>query len=478
MICDQQGVVDIIFYYKQYRIVSNDIITQAFAFKSLTGVSADVKFKDCCSVKKGLPMSVFDEFTWREMVYDATEDLPEVLFKEKITAYIGFDPSASSLHVGSFLPIMGLVHLQRYGHSPIAIVGGGTGLIGDPSGKAQERPLITSEEVEANLRGIREQLSRFLDFNSTTNPALMINNADWLCNLKMLDFLRDIGKYFSVNYMIAKESVKRRLEQEEGLSFTEFSYLMLQAYDFLYLFDHYNCTLQMGGSDQWGNITAGMDLIRRLRGKKAHCLVFPLVTTSSGTKFGKTEQGTVWLDANRTSPFRFYQFWINTDDKDVITYLKFFTLLNKTEIRELEEVVTTCPEKREAQRKLAQEATKLVHGDNALRGAESASQVLFGDEISNLTLQEVLDIFADVPSCKLEKPDLSGDGTLLVDLLVSAQLAQSKSEARRLIQGGGVYLNNVRTTDVQRKVSLPETIEGQILVLRKGQKEYRLVQIV
>jgi len=247
-------------------------------------------------------MNVFDEFEWRGMVYDATEGLREVLAKEKVTAYIGFDPTAASLHVGSLLPIMGLVHLQRHGHTPIAIAGGGTGLIGDPSGKAQERPLLTKEQAEANLEGIKEQLSRFLDFKSKTNPAIMVNNADWLCTIPMLDFLRDVGKYFSVNYLIAKESIKRRLEQEEGISFTEFSYLLLQAYDFLVLYDRYNCTLQMGGSDQWGNITAGIDLIRRLRGGKAYGLVFPLVATTSGVKFGKTELGTVWLDEKLTSP--------------------------------------------------------------------------------------------------------------------------------------------------------------------------------
>lgn len=423
-------------------------------------------------------MSVFNEFQWRDMVYDATEGLSQVLDKEKITAYIGFDPSASSLHVGSLLPIMGLVHLQRYGHTPIAIVGGGTGLIGDPSGKAQERPLITSEEVEANLQGIKEQLSRFLDFNSSLNPAKMVNNADWLCNIRMLDFLRDVGKYFTVNYMIAKESIKRRFEHEDGISFTEFSYLMLQAYDFLVLYDRYNCNLQMGGSDQWGNITAGTDLIRRLRGGKAYGLVLPLVTTSSGTKFGKTEMGTVWLDAKRTSPFRFYQFWLNTDDKDAVTYLKFFTLLSQSEIQVLADSLTTSPEKREGQRKLAQEATRLVHGDTELAKAERASKVLFGEEINNLSLQDVLDIFADVPSSQMNKSLFSGDGVTLVDLLVSSGLSQSKSEARRLIQGGGIYLNNLRVNDLQRMISLSNSIEGQVFILRKGQKEYRLVKVI
>jgi len=422
-------------------------------------------------------MNVFNEFEWRGMVYDATEGLPEVLAKEKVTGYIGFDPSASSLHVGSLLPIMGLAHLQRYGHTPIAIAGGGTGLIGDPSGKTQERLLLTKEQAQANLEGIKEQLSRFLDFKSKTNPAIMVNNADWLGTIPMLDFLRDVGKYFSINYMMAKESIKRRLEQEEGISFTEFSYLLLQAYDFLVLHDRYNCTLQMGGSDQWGNITAGIDLIRRLRGSKAYGLVFPLVATTSGVKFGKTESGTVWLDAQITSPFRFYQFWLNTDDRDVIIYLKFFTLLSQREIHELENSVSTNPEKREAQRKLAQEVTRVVHGSTALEKAERASRVLFGEEIANLSVQDVLDIFADVPSSQMDKSRFSGDGMSLVDLVAACSLARSKSEARRLIQAGGIYLNNIRIVDAQRNVSLPDSIEGQVFILRKGAKEYYLIRI-
>ncbi len=422
-------------------------------------------------------MNVYDEFKWRGMVYAATEGLPEVLAKEKVTAYIGFDPSAPSLHVGSLLPIMGLVHLQRYGHTPIAIVGGGTGLIGDPSGKTQERPLLTREEVEANLNGIKEQLSRFLDFEVKTNPAKIVNNADWLGSIGMLDFLREIGKYFSVNYMIAKESVKRRLEQEEGISYTEFSYLLLQAYDFLVLYDRYNCRLQMGGSDQWGNITAGIDLIRRLRGGKAYGLVFPLVETASGVKFGKTEAGSVWLAANLTSPFRFYQFWLNTDDKDVITYLKFFTLLSQKEIEELADSVAKYPEKREAQRKLAREVTQRVHGETAMRRAERASQMLFGEEISGLTAAEVLDIFGDVPSTVVNKSQFGSKGMALTDMLVFCGLARSKSEARRLIEGGGVYVNNRRITDVWYTLFLTESIEGQFFILRRGIKEYHLVKV-
>jgi tyrosyl-tRNA synthetase len=421
-------------------------------------------------------MNVFEEFQWRGMVYDATEGLRETFAKEKVTAYIGFDPSAASLHVGSLLPIMGLVHLQRSGHTSIAVAGGGTGLIGDPSGKSQERVLMTKEQVSANLEGIKEQLGRFLDFKSQTNPAIMVNNADWLCTVGLTDFLRDIGKYFTVNAMIAKESVKRRMEQE-GISFTEFSYLLLQSYDYLTLYDRYGCTLQMGGSDQWGNITAGIDLIRRLRNAKAHALVFPLLTTNSGTKFGKTESGTIWLDAKLTSPYRFYQFWLNAEDSDVVTYLKYFSLLPQAEIEALAEAVAGHPEKREAQRKLAQEVTRIVHGDGALAKAEQASRVLFGEELGNLSLQDVIDIFSDVPSVEMGRALFGGEGLGMVDLVASAGLAASKGEARRLIEGGGIYLNNVRVKDIKRAVSLPDTIEGQAFVLRKGQKEYRLVRL-
>jgi tyrosyl-tRNA synthetase len=278
-------------------------------------------------------MNVFEEFEWRGLIYDASEGLKEALAGQKITGYIGFDPTAPSLHVGSLLPIMGLVRLQQYGHTPVALVGGGTGMIGDPSGKTEERQLLSKEQIEYNLEGIRAQLSRFLDFEARTNKALLVNNADWLVPVSMVDFLRDVGKHFTVNYMLAKESVKRRYE--EGISFTEFSYMLLQAYDFLVLHDRYGCTLQMGGSDQWGNIVAGIELIRKLRGTRCYALVSPLVTTSAGIKFGKTEAGSVWLDANLTSPYRFYQFWFNTDDRDVVKYLKFFTMLNRQEIATL-----------------------------------------------------------------------------------------------------------------------------------------------
>lgn len=430
--------------------------------------------RNCGTVK----MNIFDEFQWRNMIHEATPELREVLAKEKLTAYIGFDPSAPSLHVGSLLPIMGLARLQRFGHMPIAIAGGGTGLIGDPSGKTKERQLLSGEQVEENLVGIKEQLSRFLDFDAKKNPAVIINNADWLVPISMMEFLRDVGKYFTVNNLLGKEAIKRRLDTDEGISFTEFSYPLLQAYDYLVLYDRHKCTLQMGGSDQWGNILAGIDLIRRLRAARAHGLVFPLVTSSSGVKFGKTEAGAVWLDPNLTSPYRFYQFWLNTDDRDVITYLRFFTWLSQAEILELEASLRAEPETRKAQKELARHVTALVHGETALANALRASEVLFGKEISGLSVNEILDIFADVPSTELEKSKVERDGFTLGDALVLSGLAPSKGEAKRLVQGGGVAVNNVRADDVRKPISASEFIDGQVLVLRKGAKHYHLIRLM
>lgn len=421
-------------------------------------------------------MNLYDEFKWRGMLHEATPDLQKILGDEKLTAYIGFDPSAASLHVGSLLPVMGLARLQKFGHTPIAIAGGGTGLIGDPSGKTKERQLLTAEQVEKNLAGIKAQLARFLDFHASPNPARIINNADWLAPISMMEFLRDVGKYFTVNNLLAKEAIKRRLETEEGISFTEFSYPLLQAYDYLVLHDRHGCTLQLGGSDQWGNIVAGIDLIRRLRGARAHGLVFPLVTTAAGVKFGKTEAGAVWLDPKLTSPYRFYQFWLNTDDRDAITYLKFFTWLSQEEIAELEESVRTEPEKRRAQRELARHVTALVHGETELEKALRASEVLFGKEIEGLTVQELFEIFADVPSTNLEKSTL--EGFTLTDALVISGLAPSKGEARRLVQGGGVAVNNRRVSDPRQTISASDLIDGQVLVLRKGAKNYHLLRTV
>jgi tyrosyl-tRNA synthetase len=421
--------------------------------------------------------NLYDEFEWRGMLYEATPDLREVLAKEKVVGYIGFDPSAPSLHVGSLLPIMGLARMQRFGHTPIAIAGGGTGLIGDPSGKTKERMLLKPEQVEENLVGIKEQLSHFLDFAATGNPARIVNNADWLAPITMMEFLRDVGKHFTVNNLLGKEAISRRLESEEGISFTEFTYPLLQAYDYLVLHDRFGCSLQLGGSDQWGNILAGADLIRRVRGGKAHALVFPLVTTTAGVKFGKTEAGAVWLDAKLTSPYRFYQFWLNTDDRDVITYLKFFTWLSKEEIDAQEQSNQSEPEKREAQRRLAREVTTMLHGETELDKAVRASEVLFGKEMSGLSVDQIVDIFADVPSSEIAKSQIESDRFTLGDALVLAELAPSKGEAKRLVQGGGVAVNNVRADDPRKSISVSDFIDGQVLVLRKGAKHYHLIRL-
>jgi tyrosyl-tRNA synthetase len=422
-------------------------------------------------------MDVYGEFEWRGIVYDATEGLRETLARDTVTAYSGFDPTASSLHVGSLMQILALMRLQRAGHSPIALVGGGTGLIGDPSGKTAERTLQSPEQVEANVQGLRAQLARFLDFDAKGNAARLVNNGDWLTTMSAMEFLRDVGKYFSVNNMLAKESVKRRLESEEGISYTEFSYSLLQAYDFLVLHDRYTCTLQVGGSDQWGNIVAGTDLIRRLRSAKAHGLVSPLITTASGTKFGKTETGTIWLDAARTSPFRFYQFWLNTEDVDVAKYLKFFTFLDAAAIDGLSRVKETSPETREAQKALAREVTRLVHGQEHLDRAERASTVLFGEDIATLPADDVLAVFDDVPSSNVAPEQLTGDGVPVVALLASSGLIASKSEATRLIRSGGVYVNNRRVTDERARLTAEDAIEGRLFVLRKGAKQNHVVKI-
>lgn len=420
--------------------------------------------------------SLFDELQWRDLIYDSTEGASDLLAGQKVTAYIGFDPTASSLHVGTLLPILALVRLQKFGHSPIAVVGGGTGLIGDPSGKTAERSLLTAEQVEANVAGIRAQLERFIDFNSKSNPARLVNNAEWLTKLNAMEFLRDVGKYFTVNYMLAKESVKRRAEGEDGISYTEFSYLLLQAYDFLVLHDRFRCVLQLGGSDQWGNIVAGCDLIRKLRAAPAHGIVMPLLTTASGAKFGKTETGTVWLNPERTSPFRFYQFWLNVDDRDAASYLKYFTFLGKDEITALERATAEHPEKREAQRRLTREVTAMVHGADQVARAERAAGVLFGGSLADASLEDILMVFDDVPSVTVSAKVLE-PGMAAAELAVTSGLAGSKGEATRLIRQGGLYVNDRRLTDERGRVGLDDAIGRKVIVLRKGQRERRLVRI-
>jgi tyrosyl-tRNA synthetase len=421
--------------------------------------------------------SVFDEFKWRGLVYDFTEGLPEALAKEKVTVYIGFDPTSDSLQVGNLLALMGLARMQRFGHTPIALAGGGTGMIGDPSGKSSERQLLSAEQVAANVEAIKGQLARFLDFGAQGNAAIIANNADWLLSVPMMTFLRDVGKYFSVNYMMAKDSVRTRLDREEGISYAEFSYMLLQAYDFVQLHERFGCTMQSGGSDQWGNITAGVELMRRSRGVRAYGLVYPLVTGPDGDKLGKSEQGAIYLDAEKTSPYRYYQFWLNQGDADVIAYLRYFTWLDRAAIAELEQKLAEHPERRDAQRTLAEEMTRMTHGETALSRAEQASVVLFGGEVEGLGAAEVEDIFADVPSSELSRARLEGEGVPVVDLVAEAGMTRSKGEARRLLQSGGVYVNNLQIADADRSLSLEDTIEGQFVLLRLGKKRYHLVRL-
>jgi tyrosyl-tRNA synthetase len=419
-------------------------------------------------------VDVYGEFEWRGLLYDATDGAREALSTQKVTGYIGFDPTAASLHVGSLLVIITLAHLQRHGHSPIALVGGGTGLIGDPSFKATERVLLTTEKVDENVAGIRAQLARFLDFDTTTNPARLVNNGDWLRKLSAIEFMRDVGKHFTVNAMLAKDSVKRRIEGTEGISYTEFSYSLLQAYDFLELYRRFNCTLQMGGSDQWGNITAGMDLVRRVDGGRAHGIVFPLITTASGTKFGKTESGTVWLDPQLTSPYAFYQFWLNTSDSDVVRYLKYFTFLDKPRIDALEAVTSEQPDRREAQRVLAQEVTRLVHGDAAVVDAERSAEKLFKGEIDAMSSSELRQVFSSVPSSETE---YRAEGWPITEFLSANSVTSSKGEAARLIRGGGISLNGRRVSDEKAQIRPEDAMHGEYFVVRKGKRDNFLVRM-
>ncbi len=411
--------------------------------------------------------SLLEELSWRGMVYQHTDGLPEALATGQLSAYAGFDPTASSLHVGSLVPVMGLAHLQRAGHRPIALVGGGTGMIGDPSGKAAERQLVSVEEIEKNSRALEKQLRRFLDFEGKS-AARMRDNAEWLRPLKAIEFMRDVGKHFTVNYMLAKDSVQSRIEG--GISFTEFSYMLLQAYDFLELSRREGVTLQIGGSDQWGNITAGLELIRRVEGKTAHALTMPLVTAASGSKFGKTEEGAVWLDPARTSPYKFYQYWINVDDRDAGKYLRLFTLLPRQEIEALEKLIASAPEKREAQQALAREVTARVHGDEAARVAEEVSRVLFGKaDPTSLTEPVLLALSEEVPFA--EAPETPG----LLDALVTLKLAASKSAARRLVEQGGVTVNGQRA-GADTDLASTKPLAGGYHLVRKGARDYGLIR--
>ena len=415
-------------------------------------------------------MDLLIDLEFRGQIYQNTdsEGLAERLAEGPITAYCGFDPTADSMTVGNLATIMLLCRVQRSGHRAIALVGGGTGLIGDPSGKSEERSLNTGDTVAEWSDGVRGELERFLDFDGS-NPALVVNNYDWLGDIQMIDFMRDVGKHFPISYMLAKDSVDSRLQS--GISYTEFSYMVLQAYDFLKLNEAYDCQLQIGGSDQWGNITAGIDLIRRSNGNKAYGLTGPLVTKADGTKFGKSEGGAVWLDAAKTSPYEFWQFWINAEDQKVIDYLKVFTFLEHDAIRQLEESVQNAPEKREAQRTLADEVTALVHSKEAAQQAERISHALFYGEFGALGEDEILQGFHDVPTHSMETESLP-----LVDLLVEAKVCSSKREARQDVQNGAIYINGDRCTELDRTLGTGDGLHGKYLIIRRGKKKYTLVQ--
>ncbi len=412
------------------------------------------------------------ELEWRGFVHHTTKDLAAHLATDRRTLYCGFDPTAPSFQVGNLMPLMLLRHFQLAGHRPIVLMGGGTGLIGDPSGKQSERPLISEEQIRENVRRQRDQLVRLFDFDAKETRALVLNNADWLVGQRLLAFLRDVGKHFSVNVMMQKESVKARLDA--GISYTEFSYMLLQAYDFLHLYRKEQCTIQVGGSDQWGNITAGIDLIRRVEGGEAHGLVGPLFTTASGAKFGKTEGGAVWLDPALTSPYKFYQFWYNADDRDVESYLMLFTLLPRQDIEAQMKAHKKDPSRREAQGKLAVAVTSMVHGKQAADNARAVNAILFSDLDPRNVEPSALDLLAqEIPTARVPE----GDGLSLVDAVIHAGLAKSKSEARRAIEQGGIYVNQQRVKDPARKVEPVDWLSGGNLLLRKGKKDYALLRV-
>lgn len=421
---------------------------------------------------------LFAELEWRGFVHHATQGLASYLAAGRRTVYCGFDPTAPSLQLGNLMPILLLRHFQRAGHKPLMLAGGGTGLIGDPSGKPGERPLLSKEQIRENLQRQRDQMSRFLDFDPGPAAAEFVNNADWLVAERLIDFLRDVGKHFSVNVMLQKESVHARIET--GISYTEFSYMLLQAYDFLHLYRAKHCTIQVGGSDQWGNITAGIDLIRRVAGgaagtgSEAHGLVAPLVTTASGAKFGKSEAGAIWLDPTLTSPYQFYQHWMNTDDRDLERYLKLFTFLppdGPQGIASLLKRHASDPSRREAQAVLAREVTTLVHGEQATSTATGVSAILFNDfDPRHVEASVFAELAKEIPTTAV-----SPDGLGLVDALVHAGLVKSKSEARRQIEQGGIYVNQARVKDVERTLEAADWLAGGHVLLRKGKKDYALL---
>lgn len=423
---------------------------------------------------------IIQELTWRGLVADCTdtEALAKQLAGGQVTLYCGFDPTADSLHVGNLVPLLALRRFQLAGHHPIALAGGATGMVGDPSGKSAERQLLTREVLDHNIACVKQQLTRLLDFEVATNPARLVDNASWTAGVTFLEFLRDIGKHFTVNQMIAKESVRSRMEDREvGISFTEFSYMLLQAFDFYVLCRDQDCALQIGGSDQWGNITAGTDLIRKKLGKPAFGLTLPLITNADGSKFGKTAAGAVWLDPKKTSIYRFYQFWVRTDDRDVIRYLKYFTFLSQANVAELEAKHAVNPGAREAHKVLAAEVTRLIHGEAELANAIRASEVLFGGGVEGLNEATFNDIAGEVPTKELDSTRLQGEGLPILDLLVHSGLCQSKGAARKDLEGGGIYLNNLRVPDSQMVVTPANLLFDKHLLLRKGKRNYVVVTV-
>ncbi|MDB6059303.1 MAG: tyrS [Verrucomicrobiales bacterium] len=420
-------------------------------------------------------MNIFEELEWRGLVADCTdrEQLRPRVAQSPITLYAGFDPTADSLHVGSLVPLLALRRFQLLGHHSIAVAGGATGMIGDPSGKSAERQLLTRDIIDANIAAVKKQLARLLDFETKTNPARLVDNADWTANISFLDFLREIGKHFSVNQMVAKESVRARMEDREtGISYTEFSYMLLQAFDFYHLRKDFNCELQIGGTDQWGNITAGIELTRKKLSVPTYGLTLPLITNADGSKFGKTVAGAIWLDPNKTSPYRFYQFWIRVDDRDVVRYLKYFTFLTKDEIEALAAQHEKQPEARAAHKALAKSVTDLIHGEAATAEAVRASEILFGGGLEGISEATFNDIVGEAPTKDLEKSKLDGEGLQFVELMVIAGLATSKGQARKDIEGGGAYINNVREQNPQRLVTTNDLLFGKNILLRKGKRNY------
>ena len=420
-------------------------------------------------------MPFLDELAWRGLLYQHTDGAAAALAAGRVSGYCGFDPTAPSLHVGNLVPVMGLVHLQRAGHRPVVLVGGGTGMIGDPSGRTSERQLNTADTVAANVRGIRAQLERFVDF-SAEGGAIVVDNADWLAKLDLIGFLRDVGKHFSVNVMLAKESVRARMEH--GISYTEFSYMLLQAYDFVELHRRHGVTLQIGGSDQWGNITAGTDLVRRMAGGDAHGATLPLVTTASGEKFGKSAGNAVWLDPERTSPYAFYQYWINADDRDVGRFLRFFTLLDRATIESLDAQVAADPASRSAQRELARAVTTMVHGAEATRAAEEVSALLFGGgKAAQLSSGALEALRREVPFATVRESEERPGTVDVLDLLVATGLAASRGAAKRLVEQGAVSVNDVKRGMDGRFVPREDAVHGTYFLVRKGKRDVGLAML-